>query len=114
LGLLGFSLLGKDGRPAIPALVQLTKNPEPDIQMNALYSLNEVAAEKQTLLPVLVDLLNSSDSSTNDLKRAASLAAADWFRRLYPEEAEKAGVYKKFPELKPPNGDTTPTNAPNH
>jgi hypothetical protein len=101
----GFVLLGKDAKSAIPALVALTKDPDVMNRCRALGSLAAIGPDKQILMPILLRLLHDQD-------RKARLASSTILAEVYPEEAEKAGVYTNFPFLKPASSNIVPTNAP--
>jgi hypothetical protein len=103
----GFKILGQDALPAVPCLVRLTKKPNYGMKHWAVYSLVEIKPPKEILLPVLLQALNGPD---DDFQSFAGPALA----RLYPEEAEKAGVYDLFPDLRPDatkNGQTNSSAA---
>jgi HEAT repeats len=93
LGLNGFWVLGKDAMCAVPALTKLTKHPDKQLRCFALNSLECINPERETFLPILIQTLHDPDPEV----RAIS---ARMLRKLYPEEAEKAGVYKMFPLLR--------------
>jgi len=48
--------------------------------------------DKETLLPLLLSLIHDQDDTVRQF-------AAQAFNRLYPKEAEAAGVYKMFPSV---------------
>ena len=90
LAILGFDILGKNGRYAIPRLVELARS-DTDCSMQAKECLVGLAAEMT--LSDLVQLMNSPDESFTGY-------FAEQLIRHYPAEAEKVGVYKKFPGLR--------------
>jgi hypothetical protein len=97
----GIEILGKDATPAVPALIRLTFKGDMETRTCALISLESIRPPKDVFLPVLITLLNNPDKSDRDPEPSLGWRAAGILNNLYPEEAEKAGVYKKFPELKP-------------
>jgi hypothetical protein len=101
----GFCLLGKDARSAVPALVALTKDPDSLKRLVALCSLAAVEPSKEILVPILLSALNDRDNEVN-------IVSVELLHEWFPEEAEKAGLYKKFPGLKESTTHTIPTNAP--
>jgi hypothetical protein len=104
-GLLGLQILGKDADSAAPALALLTQSPDQTTRLLALHSLYLIKADKEAFLPVLLRLLHDQDSVVRG-------KSAERLNEIYPEEAEKAGVYTNFPNLKPTTTNTVPTNAP--
>jgi hypothetical protein len=105
LGTYGFQMLGKDGNSAESALIIFSRSPDPVKRWFALFNLYAIEADKETFLPVLLRLLPDQDFFV-------SQESAILLTRLYPEEAKKAGVYKKFPEFKGSPNDTDPAGAP--
>jgi hypothetical protein len=101
----GFEILGRDSEGAIPALASLTSHPGPAVRLMAIDCVCKMKPEKQILLPILSPMLRDP----NMLLRKHS---AMIFLELFPEEAEKAGVYKTYPALKPSGTNTFTTNAP--
>jgi len=114
MGVNGFAVLGKDGISAVPELVKLLHDGTGDNGDNSVsfaasqaleHLLNCVRDDKAICLPALRTVLNDPDGEWPLL---AAYRIKDWF----PEEAEKAGVYKKFPELNPASTNNVQTNAP--
>jgi len=72
-----FRVLGRipPDRYAIPTLIGGMRDPEPDVRLAAIRAVGHYAGESSTgvVLPLLLDLLNSSHRSERD---AASLAVA--------------------------------------
>ncbi|MDB6122821.1 MAG: hypothetical protein JWQ71_1814 [Pedosphaera sp.] len=88
----GFTVLGETAKPAAPKLHQLATT-GPDIsRINALQCLIAVKADREDVVPCLIHFLITTN-------KIYSRFAAGELHRLYPEEAEKAGVYKLFPQL---------------
>jgi hypothetical protein len=98
---IGFYLLGDAAKPAWPVLIQWTYSTNIDRLGSALDCLQSSHANKEVLLPVLLRLIHDPDTL---VRASASLRFVDWF----PQEAEAAGVYKIFPELR-----NSSTNQPN-
>jgi hypothetical protein len=92
-GLEGFVILEKDALCAVPALEELARDPDSDIRYNALSALGVINPKRDVMLPILLQCIHDPIANIREL-------AAIRLHRLYPEEAEKAGVYKKFPGLK--------------
>jgi hypothetical protein len=97
----GFMILGREALGAVPALVELTKDPFDGIRYRALYSLYYINPEPETFVPVLVRMVHDSNFQVRDL-------SAEILARLFPEAAEKENVYMNFPWLK----RSTSTNQP--
>ncbi len=89
----GFALLGEDAKPAWPELIRLTESPDVNIRAHAFECLCESRIDKQALMPVLIRFLRDPYPSLQHY-------AAIYFVVRCPQEAEAAGVYKKFPWLK--------------
>jgi hypothetical protein len=96
----GFFFLGKDAGSAAPMLADLLKKSPPEPALNILSSFANVHPPKEIALPVLTQQLTNTNG---DLR----WCGANYFKDLYPDEAEKAGVYTLFPKLRPRS-----TNAP--
>lgn len=96
----GFILLGNDAKSAAPILVNILKASPPETAPYILSSLVEIQSPREIALPVLIEQL----SNTN---RDIRWYGAYFLHKLYPEEAEKAGVYNLFPKFRPHS-----TNAP--
>jgi hypothetical protein len=103
LAWVGFNLLGKDAESAIPALTTLTKDSDKTKRHLALIMIEATLPEKEVFLPILLRSLHDQDISPRTI-------SARILARLFPGEAEKAGVFKEFPELKP-GGTNTNLNA---
>jgi hypothetical protein len=67
----GFLIMGKDGQPAIPALIELTKNRDPNVRLDALRGLFNVETDNQILAPVLA-------RCTNDPDKTVQSSASSW------------------------------------
>ncbi|EEF59562.1 HEAT repeat domain-containing protein [Pedosphaera parvula] len=90
---MGFAILGKEARAATSGLIKHTVNEDPKIRRTALLCLNTIEADPQMLFPVLVERLKDDE----DL---VSHVAAYMLREKFPKEAERLGIYERFPELK--------------
>jgi hypothetical protein len=101
----GFVFLGTNALPAVPALIALTKNKNWEVRACALRSLVEFHVGETTLLPVLTDLQSDSDTRVQ-------MPAAGYLARLYPDEAERLGIYTKSPQLARFRSLNSSTNAP--
>ena len=88
-----FQILGEEGRPAAPALIELTKNKNEEIRMYALDSLKAIKPEKEIFTPALVTLIHDPDKNL-------SYEAAETLLEIDPDAADKAGVFNLFPQLK--------------
>jgi HEAT repeat protein len=102
LGFQGFKILGKDALTAVPALKALAQNPDHRIRFRALESLEAIQPDMAFSLPILLAMFNDADAGS---RRESAIL----LRNLYPDEAEKAGVYKTFPILDPSNTSFTNT-----
>ncbi len=105
VAIIGFSLLGNAAKPAWPVLIQWTYSTNIDRLGSALDCLQSSHANKEMLLPVLLRLIHDPDTL---VRASASLRFVDWF----PQEAEAAGVYKIFPELRNSSTNQPNTNQP--
>jgi hypothetical protein len=95
LALCGFNVLGSTATPASPALMRLvTAGNTENMKLVALMSLLAIKPDKATIIPFLTRCVGDTD-------RTFARTAASQFRHWYPAEAEKAGVYKMFPDLRP-------------
>jgi hypothetical protein len=95
-----FRILGTNALPAGPALVQLFQSPDKIQRYYALCCLINIDFEEKLLLPLMLEAFHNADPNVRE-------EAAFYIGTVYPEEAEKAGVYKMYPNLKP-----STTNAP--
>jgi hypothetical protein len=77
-------ILGTNARPAAPALIKLTKNPESEVRSRALYMLLEMDLDKQIMVPVLI-------SMTRDPVPRVRETTIQKFLTWYPEEAKIQG-----------------------
>jgi len=94
----GFTILAKDALPAEPALVALTRDNDPSVRMTAFECLFFVVQpDYKTLATILVPFGHDPDRYNRE-------RAVEHMRMcvaiITPEEAEKAGVYEAFPELR--------------
>ncbi|HZQ48457.1 MAG TPA: HEAT repeat domain-containing protein [Verrucomicrobiae bacterium] len=105
LGILGFSILGEEAKSAVPDLVILIHGRDPAVRTKAVRCLSSIHPGKETLVPIMVQLLRDPQPEVQDV--------AGWALYLdYPEEAEKAGVHKMIPELKTPATNTVEAGTP--
>jgi hypothetical protein len=88
----GIWLLGDEGKPILPVLIQWTYSPDANRRSRAFTCLLALQSDEATLVPVLLRLIHDPDKK---VQRDAST----WFHSLYPRDAEAAGVYKMFPDL---------------
>jgi hypothetical protein len=89
----GFSLLGSKAKTAWPILIKWTYSTDNQLRLMSLLCLTASKPDQETFMPVLKRLMHDPD---REIQSEASLA----IHTLYPQEAEAAGVYKMFPELK--------------
>lgn len=94
----GFTILAKDALPAEPALVALTKDNDPSVRLTAFECLcSIVQPDYKTLTTILVPFGHDPDRYNRE-------RAAEHMRMfvaiITPEEAQNAGVYEAFPELR--------------
>lgn len=89
-----FQILGTNALPAVPALSELTRNKYATVRFWALVALLQIHPAKTILLPILTRQLSDSDKRVQN-------SAAGYLAALYPEEAERLGLYKTFPQLNP-------------
>jgi hypothetical protein len=108
LGATGFFILGKDAVSAVPALGELAKSPDPGVSGIAFMCIEQMDPDKEIYLPVLLGLLSHS---TKTLEMYARPRAAEILIYRFPEEVEKAGVYKIYPRMKPATTNAVSTNA---
>jgi HEAT repeat protein len=111
-----------DPEKVMPMLTGLLNDPNRSIQINAAHGLEQYGPDAKMAVPVLVQLLGDEDRSVSDtVRRALTKIDPDGRAReisdeitsqLFPEAAEKAGVYKEFPQLKISSTNNVSTNAP--
>jgi hypothetical protein len=94
LGAVGFGILGPEAISAEQDLVRLTRHPDKQVRRLALESLGSINAESQVFLPVLLQMIH-------DPSGRVRWTAVGYLSRLFPAEAEKAEIYKTFPEFRP-------------
>jgi hypothetical protein len=100
----GFMILGTNAISAAPELIQIIHEGNGDAPFAATYILFSVLKSVYLLgdgsrnlsLSILQELLHDSD-------RDVQLNAANCLRVWFPEEADKTGLYKRFPQLKAPS-----------
>jgi hypothetical protein len=85
LGIEGFYILAELARPAVPELVRLTENSEPEIRGAALQSLNHIPVTKEVFQPVLERLCH-------DINKLVKIIASECYYQYYPFEAQRARV----------------------
>ena len=94
----GFAILQQDAMPAEPALIALTKDNDAGVRIRALEALCLIEQTNyQKLVPILLPFGHDPDSQNR--QRAAGEMRI-FLVSMTPEEAEKAGVYDAFPELR--------------
>jgi hypothetical protein len=101
----GFHILGEEARGAAPALAQLTRHRDREVRFFALESLQSLNLDTPALLPTLLQVIHDPAPDIRSI-------AAQILSNLSPEQAEKAGVYQAFPELKLISAHPAATNAP--
>jgi hypothetical protein len=101
----GFHILGEEARSAAPALAQLTRHRDREVRFFALESLSSLNLDAASLLPTLLQVIHDPDPDIRSI-------AAQILSNLSPEEAEKAGVYHEFPELKLISTQPSATETP--
>jgi len=102
----GFMILQKDAMPAEPALITLTKDNDAGVRMRAFQALCFIEQTNyEKLVPLLVPF--SHDPDPDNRERAAGEMRI-FLMSMTPEEAEKAGVYDAFPELRHPMANAKP------
>jgi len=94
LALNGFALLARDARPVEPVLIKLAKDKNREKRFWGFCALTCTKPPKEVFMPAAALLLKDSDEGIRE-------NAAATLQSLYPDEAEKAGVYAMFPDLKP-------------
>jgi hypothetical protein len=87
----GFAILGECGRPAVPALAEITKSKDNDIRAAALESLLHTNPDKDSLLPVLMRL-------SRDTNYGIRSVAGVHFIQRYSEDAARAGITEDYLE----------------
>jgi hypothetical protein len=92
----GFQILGQGAMSATPALVKLARTGPETFRLDAAACLIMIEPDKEKILPVLNELLE-------DPNEAFAARIVLLYRDSYPEEAEKADAYKRFPALNPTN-----------
>jgi hypothetical protein len=97
---MGFAILGTNAMPAVPALVEMTRDKDPETRMRAFECLVVIKPDNfKTLLPILVSFAHDPDRQNRE-KAAHEMQLL--LPMLSPEEAKEAGVYEAFPDLKLP------------
>ena len=99
-GLEGFAILEQDASCAVPDLVELSRDNDADIRRGALNVLCIIKPKQDILLPILLQAFHDPSAPNRE-------TAAIRLHRLYPDEAAKAGVYKKYPTLERSNRDSS-------
>jgi hypothetical protein len=90
----GFALLQRKAKGAEPRLVELTNDHDRETRFWGFVGFATTLPRKEIFMPVAVRLLRDPDAGIRDV-------VGQCVQELYPEEAEKAGVYLQFPELRP-------------
>ncbi len=103
----GFMILQKDAMPAEPALTSLTKDNDAGVRLRAFHALLFIEpANYQKFVPLLLAFGHDPDP---DNRRRAAGEMRMFLASMTPEEAEKAGVFDAFPELRHPDATVQPT-----
>ncbi len=97
----GFSILGCNAAPAVPELLKLTKHSEPGVRRFSLHSIFLILRHNDVVRSALAEALQDPDRNVGQW-------AAGVIRFEFPDDAERLGVYKMFPELKPPTTNSPP------
>ncbi len=92
--LYGFAALEENAKPAEPALLKLTGGTDRDQRFWGFCAFATTKPAKEVFLPVAIRLMKDPDEEIRT-------TSAGTIQNLYPEEAERAGVYAAFPELRP-------------
>jgi HEAT repeat protein len=87
------SMFGSDAKVALPMITKFMDDKDMNLQAHALKAFYAIDQEPETILPMLLKKLHGSDSSVREI-------SARILSDLFPEEAEKAGVYKTYPMMK--------------
>lgn len=94
----GFMLLGEDARPAVPSLIELTRDKRPRVRMSAMECLAFVVrTNTNEMFPLLLDF----GSDPNPINH---ITAAQHMRVLLPSlsKEQEQRALKAFPELRQP------------
>jgi hypothetical protein len=90
----GFEFLGPKGLPAAPALAELMRTgPDTQVRLDALDLLKRVNAW-EVILPALTEMFKHDPDPRLRRYAAGELVV------LFPEDAEKSGVFVTFPEVR--------------
>jgi hypothetical protein len=89
----GFHLLKDESRGVASNLAELSAHSDRDVRECAVLCLMDMVPSKEVFLPVLVKRLH--DTSPGNRKQAAL-----YIIMHYPEDAEDAGVFHVFPDLR--------------
>jgi hypothetical protein len=81
----GFLFLGSVGKPAVPQLLSLLNNSDPDIRRTAVRALHSTKSNDENTIRALTAHLNDSDKSVRE-------AITNALKQIDPEAASKAGV----------------------
>jgi len=97
----GFMILQKGAMPAVPDLIKLTRHKVPQVRLRAFeFLVIIVSPDMKSLVPVLVPFGHDPDPEN---RRNASKHMQTLLFFLSPDEAQAAGVYEAFPELRNSN-----------
>lgn len=91
--LCGFALLERDAQLVEPVLIKLTKDPDREKRFWSFGAFVCIKPPKEIFMPVATGLLKDPDDGVRT-------CSAGGIIDLYPDEAEKAGVFVLFPELR--------------
>jgi hypothetical protein len=100
-GTFGFVALDTMGNSAEPELLKILKSNHGTKSRFALLGLAAVSTNKHLLLPLLL----------KDYNDHHDYMIAWYLHKRFPEEAEKAGVYKLFPKYQHPQFEVNSTNG---
>jgi hypothetical protein len=102
-GYMGFRALRKDAMAAVTDLTKLLESPDHGQRRLVFESICAIDYDVRNLLPVFLQSLQNSQANIR-------LSAAVRLIENYPAEAEKADVYKMFPELRKISSNQSRTN----
>jgi hypothetical protein len=87
-----FQILGEEGQPAAPILIELFKNKDKEVRSYALDCLLAIKPSKEVLVSALVPLVHDPDKSIR-------FTAAENLVDLDNDAAKRAGVFDAFPQF---------------
>jgi hypothetical protein len=101
----GFLLLKDKAKPAWPSLVQHTYDKESTVRTASFLSLLASKADRNTVMPLCSRLIKDTEGDVH-------FNTAYWFHYYHPEDAEAAGAYRLYPQLRNEPTILTDTNRP--